>query len=167
MQLHSVDKALYQRRFKYIAGALALSLAVLGLGFSTLLIACFGQPSDNTLLNALGVLLALVVLLLALQKLKTQPYFHEVHYVWGLKHELNLITRKLRHIKAAAQQGSETAMTALAFSYAGSRQLWSLDDNTLVMEDLVLWEQELAELQQRYDLNVHAGDYERGMLVQF
>jgi len=167
MQLHSVDKVLYQQRFKYIAFGLALSLAVLGLGFSTLLIAGFGDVSNNTMLNAVGVLSALAVLLLALQRLKTQPYFYEVSYVWGLKHELNLIARKLRKIKVAAQEGSAPAMKALAFSYAGSRQLWSLDDNTLIMEDLALWEQELSELQQRYGLNLDAGDYERVMLAQF
>jgi len=167
MQLRSIDKALYQQRFKYIAGGLALSLAILGLGFSTLLIASFGGAGSNTLLNALGVALALGVLLLALQKLRLKPYFDEVGYVWNLKHELNLITRKMRQIKAAAQEGSEPAMTALAFSYAGSRQLWSLDDNTLVMDDLNLWEQELKDLQERYGFSVVAGDYDRAILTEF
>lgn len=167
MQLHSVDKTLYQQRFKVIAAGLALALAILGLGFSTLLIAAFGQAGSNTLLNALGVASALGVLLLTLQRLRLKPYFHEVSYVWGLKQELNLITRKMRQIKEAAQQGNEAAMCALAFSYAGSRQLWSLDDNTLVMEDLAMWEQELEALQTRYDACVKASDYDRSSLVQF
>jgi hypothetical protein len=83
-----------------------------------------------------------------------------------LKQELNLITRKMRKIKEAAEEGSLPAMTALAFSYAGSRQLWSLDDNTLIMDDLAQWEQALQALQQRHGVSVAADDYKRELLVQ-
>lgn len=45
----------------------------------------------------------------------------------------------LHKIKAAAQQGDVNAMIVLNFSYEGSEQLWQLDDNTLMMEDLCTW----------------------------
>ncbi len=169
MQLHSVDKTLYQQRYKRVAIGLAASLAVLSLGFSTILIALMGssEQGSNTALNAAGVLLAAVVLISALQKLKHKPYFEEVAYVWALKQELNQITRRMRKIKAAAEQGDANAMTVLNFSYAGSEQLWQLDDNTLVMEELRGWQAELEELKQRFDVQVALEDYRRELLKRY
>ncbi len=169
MQLHSVDKTLYQQRYKRVAIGLAASLAVLSLGFSTILIALIGssEQGSNTALNAAGVLLAAVVLFSALQKLKHKPYFEEVAYVWALKQELNQITRRMRKIKAAAEQGDANAMAVLNFSYAGSEQLWQLDDNTLVMEELRGWQAELEELKQRFDVQVTLEDYRRELLKRY
>lgn len=169
MQLHSVDKTLYQQRYKRVAIGLAASLAVLSLGFSTILIALMGssEQGSNTALNAAGVLLAAVVLFSALQKLKHKPYFEEVAYVWALKQELNQITRRMRKIKAAAEQGDANAMAVLNFSYAGSEQLWQLDDNTLVMEELRGWQAELEELKQRFDVQVTLEDYRRELLKRY
>lgn len=169
MQLHPINKALYQQRYKRVAIGLALSLAVLSLSFSTLLIALLGssEQGSNTALNAIGLLLAVVVLIAALQKLKMKPYFEEVTYVWMLKQELNQITRRMRKVKAAAQEGDRTAMVVLSFSYAGSAQLWELDDNTLVMEELRGWLAELEELKQRFNLEAAPEEYRRELLKNF
>lgn len=168
MQLQTIDKALYQRRYKRVAITLALSLAVLGLSFSTLLIAIMGNSINNTALNAAGVLLAVAVLISALQHLKVKPYFVEVAYVWSLKQELNQITRRLRHVKTAAESGNRNAMVILSFSYAGSKQLWQLDDNTLIMDELQGWQAQLAEQQQRYGIaEVSETEYRRELLKAF
>lgn len=169
MRLHPVDKTLYQQRYKRVAIGLALSLAVLSLSFSTLLIALFGssEQGSNTALNAAGLLLAVAVLIAALQKLKHWPYFEQMAYVWTLKQELNQITRRMRKIKAAAEQGDRNAMIVLNFSYAGSEQLWQLDDNTLVMEELRGWQAELDDLKQRFKVEVALEDYQRELLKNY
>lgn len=168
MQLRTIDKSLYQKRFKRVAIGLAVSLAVLGLLFSTVLIALFGgETGSNTALNATGVLMGLAVLVAILQQLKLHPYFTEVAYVWYLKQELNLISRRLKNIKEAAQQGNPQAMIILDFSYQGSKQLWQLDDNTLVMEELALWQAELDALQQCFNTHVSHQDYQRDFLKDF
>ncbi len=169
MQLQSIDKTLYQHRYKRVAIGLAISLAVLSLSFSTLLIALFGSSENgsNTLLNGLGLGLAVIVLVTALQKLRHSAYFKEVAYVWTLKQELNQITRRMHKIKAAAEQGNRNAMIVLNFSYAGSEQLWELDDNTLVMEELRAWRAELDEQKQRFQVEVALEDYQRELLKDF
>ena len=169
MQLHPVDKTLYQHRYKRVAIGLAASLAILSLSFSTVLIALFGssEAGSNTVLNALGVALGVAVLITALRKLRHTPYFEEVAYVWRLKQELNQITRRMRKIKAAAEQGDATAMLVLGFSYAGSEQLWQLDDNTLVMEDLRGWQAELNTLKQRFEVETSIEDYRRDLLDRY
>ena len=169
MNLHSIDKSLYQQRYKRVAIGLAVSLAVLALSFSTILIALFGSPESgsNTALNAAGVLVALAVILIALQKLKHRPYFEEVAYVWALKQELNHINRHIHKIKAAAEQGDANAMIILNFSYEGSEQLWQLDDNTLVMDELRGWKADLEQLKQRFNVEVSLEDYHRELLRNY
>ena len=168
MQLHEIDKGLYQKRFKQVAFGLSISLALLALLFSTLLIALFGDGNTtNTGLNATGVLLALALLLMILHKLKVRPYFTEVVYVWDLKQELNKISRRINKVKAAAEQGDKQAMIILNFSYQGSKQLWQLDDNTLVMEELALWQAELEALQSRFNIELSVDDYQPELLENF
>lgn len=168
MQLRTIDKSLYQKRFKRVALGSAVSLALLALLFSTLLIALLEDGSaNNTTLNGAGVLMALALLVMVLRKLKMRPYFAELAYVWDLKQELNQIGRRMNKIKAAAQQGNQQAMTILNFSYQGSKQLWQLDDNTLVMEELSLWQAELEALQLRFNISVSIEDYQRGLLRAF
>jgi len=168
MHLRTIDKGLYQKRFKRVAFGLAISLALLALLFSTLLIALSGGDSaNNTALNGAGVLLASALLVMVLRKLEVHPYFAEVAYVWNLKQELNQISRRMNKIKAAAQQGNQQAMTILSFSYEGSKQLWQLDDNTLVMEELSLWQAELEALQLRFNVSVSLEDYQRELLQAF
>lgn len=169
MHLHPIDKPLYQQRYKRVAIGLAISLAVLGLSFSTLLIALFGSPESgsNTGLNVIGVAVAVAILVIALQKLKHKPYFEEVAYVWALKQELNHINRHIHKVKAAAQQGDANAMIILNFSYEGSEQLWQLDDNTLVMEELRGWKADLEQLKQRFNVEVSLEDYRRELLRNY
>jgi len=172
MQLRTIDKGLYQKRFKRVALGLAVSLALMALLFSTLLIALFagdslGDNANNTALNGAGVLLAAVLLVMVLRKLEARPYFAEVAYVWHLKQELNQISRRMNNIKAAAQQGNQQAMTILSFSYQGSKQLWQLDDNTLLMEELSLWQAELEALQLRFNVSVSKEHYQRALLQAF
>ncbi len=169
MHLQPINKSLYQHRYKRVAIGLAVSLAVLALSFSTILIALFGnsESGGNTGLNVIGVALAVAILVTALQKLKHKPYFEEVAYVWALKQELNHINRHIHKIKAAAQQGDANAMVVLNFSYAGSEQLWQLDDNTLVMEDLCSWKTDLEELKQRFNVETSLEDYHRELLRNY
>ena len=67
----------------------------------------------------------------------------EVVYVWDLKQALNKINRRMPKLKKAAQAGSTNALLAIHYSYAGSRLLWQLDDNTIVMEELSIQQTEL------------------------
>lgn len=169
MKLHPIDKSLYQQRYKRVAIGLAASLAVLSLSISTLLIALFGtdETGGNTGLNVIGVAVAVAILVFALQKLKHKPYFKEVAYVWGLKQELNHINRHIHKIKGAAQEGDANAMIVLNFSYQGSEQLWQLDDNTLVMDELRSWKTDLEALKQRYNVETSLEDYQRELLKNF
>lgn len=169
MQLHPIDKALYQHRHKRVVAGLIISLTVLSLAFSTTLISFFGSPEDgsNTALNAAGVLLAVAVLLIVAQKLKHNPYFEEVLYVWRLKQELNQINRRISKIKAAAEQGDINAMIILNYSYKASEHLWNLENNTLVMEELRKWMADLEQLQQKYNVEVSVEDYRRELLNSY
>ena len=169
MQLLPVDKALYQYRHKRVVIGAIASLTILSLAFSTVLINFYGNSEDgsNTAINAAGVLLALAVLLIAVQKLKHKPYFEEIVYVWKLKQELTQINRRITKIKAAAEQGDINAMIILNYCYKASEQLWQLENNTLVMDELRSWMSDLELLQQRYNVEVSLEDYQRELLSNY
>ena len=88
----------------------------------------------------------------------------EVAYVWDLKQSLNKITRVMRKLKIAADQGDQNAMNALQFSYDGSRQLWLLDDNVLTLESLDHCQKELDQLAIKYDFMLDADNYHSDQL---
>jgi hypothetical protein len=168
MLLKPIDKQRYRAHLHRIMVVLIICFISLSVAFSTSLIALFArQPGENMDLNMLGVAVAFACCYFAIQRLKPHPYFYEFAYVLNLKHELNLIQRKIRVIKKAAASDDISALTILLFSYHGSKQLWQLDDNVLHLEqleqDLVMIEAQMAEK----NLQLRPEQYSRELLAQF
>lgn len=168
MQLIEIDKARYRRHLNIVITVAVVSFAMLGVGLSSILIHFFGNaPGENFWLNLTGVAIAAILVGHTLQRLKQHPWFTEIAYVWQLKHELNLINRRLRPLQAAVKANNKNAMIVMLFNYQGSRQLWRLDDNTLNLQEL---ETELAQLElqiQRLEISVSVTDYHRSLLDDF
>ncbi|GAL22501.1 hypothetical protein JCM19235_4017 [Vibrio maritimus] len=168
MQLQSIDKQLYRSRLNIVIVACIVSLSVSSLAISQSLISFFpSETGSHFHWNLLGVVVSALGLGFSLLKLKTHPKMKEVVYVWLLKKELNLIYRKNRKLQAAAEQGNADAMLALQFSYEGSRQLWQLDDNTIVMTSLNAAQSKLDGLIEEYNLQLDISNYQSGLLRQF
>lgn len=168
MQLQSIDKATYRQRLNKLIGGCVVLFATLGIGLSALLIDWFGaEQGQNFWWNVTGVAIAVFVVGSLLQHCRKQDWCREIDYVWTLKHELNLITRKFRALKAAAKQNDRDALIVLLFSYEGSKQLWLLDDNDLNLaelnQDLALLQAQIASL----PFSVELGDYHRDLLNKF
>lgn len=167
MQLKVIDKAQYRKRLNRITVVSILALLIISLASSTLLISLLSDGSgSNFWLNFAGVVIGCILVGSALKKLKRHPYFSEVAYIWDLKHELNLIQRKLRAIQAA-EQHNPSALLILAYSYAGSRLIWQLDDNTLMMSELNLADNKLQQQIAELGLKLDPADYRRELLEQF
>ncbi|ATG73858.1 hypothetical protein AN401_08290 [Zobellella denitrificans] len=168
MKLTPIDKTRYRRHLNLVFVGCALVLAALSLAISQLLIRVFPSPDGGHFhWNLLGVVAGALILGGGLSRLRHHPFLAEVVYVWELKQQLNKISRKLRRIEAAARQGDRNAMLALQFSYAGSRQLWQLDDNTIVMDELAAKQVELDQLAERHGLVLNADDYDQRLLERF
>ena len=87
--------------------------------------------------------------------------------MWELKKALNKITRKMAKLKAAGREGNPDALLAIQYSYAGSRLLWQLDDNTITMDDLAIKQAELDSVAAKFNLTLNADDYNDAILKQF
>lgn len=168
MQLIEVNKARYRRHLKYVIIACIIVLASGSLAISQLLIAFFPNADGSHFhWNLSGVIASSVFIAWILNKYRQHSFMTEVVYVWELKQALNKVTRKVTNIKKAAQQGDINALTALQFSYAGSRLLWELDDNAIVMDELALEQLALDQLLEKYQLSVSADNYDKSMLDGF
>ncbi|MGO1247531.1 MAG: DUF3087 domain-containing protein [Oceanisphaera sp.] len=168
MKLISVDKTRYRKHFNQLLFGCALCLAILSLLISYTLIALFPDPSGSHFhWNAIGVLVSAALVGFILYKYRHHPYFTEVYYVWQLKQSLNKITRKMRKIEAAAKQGNPDAMLILQYSYSGSRLLWKLDDNTLIMDELAVKQTELNNLAEKYHVSLNIDKYNETLLQKF
>jgi hypothetical protein len=151
MKLQDIDKKTYRSKLNQVIIGFIITLAVLAIAFGAVLIAVFsdplaldsikvtveeGQQSSNFKYNFLGVILALLACAGILQRLKDQPFFYEIYYIWQLKQVHNIIYRRLKKIKKSSVEGDENALIILTFYYASLKQLYILDDNTITMSSL-------------------------------
>jgi hypothetical protein len=168
MQLIDINKKRYRRHLNYIIVACVVSLIIGCLAISQLLIAVFPDESGSHFhWNLTGVVITSLLIGLILNKYRTHDFMIEVAYVWDLKQVLNRINRKMLKLKAAAQEGNINALLAINFSYAGSRLLWELDDNLIIMDQLAIDQAEIDSLAMKYNLTLKAEDYDEAVLKEF
>jgi hypothetical protein len=160
MNLIKVDKTRYRKHLNYVIVACIAALAIGSLGIAQTLIAFFPDPSGSHFhWNLLGVLITAAIVGISLNKYKQHEFMTEVYYVWQLKQVLNKIQRKLAKLKDAAESGDVTAMTAIQYSYAGSRLLWELDDNMIIMDQLVIDQAKLDELATKHNVSLDPANF--------
>ncbi|TMO78393.1 DUF3087 domain-containing protein [Pseudoalteromonas sp. S3776] len=168
MQLIQIDKARYRKHLNRVIVGCAAGLAVGSLAISQTLIALFPDESGSHFhWNLTGVVITSLAIGWLLNKYRTHSFMTEVVYVWELKQALNQITRKMPKLKAAGREGNADALLAIHYSYAGSRLLWQLDDNTITMDELAIKQAELDSVAAKYNLTLNADDYNESILKQF
>lgn len=168
MQLIQIDKARYRKHLNRVIIGCGLALAAGSLAISQTLIALFPDESGSHFhWNLLGVIVTSISIGWALNKYRTHNYMTEVVYVWELKQALNKITRKMAKLKAAGREGDPQALLAIHYSYAGSRLLWQLDDNTITMDELAVKQAELDSVAAQFNVTLNADDYDESILKQY
>ncbi|NMM40946.1 DUF3087 domain-containing protein [Pseudoalteromonas arctica] len=168
MQLIQIDKARYRKHLNRVIIGCGLALAIGSLAISQLLIALFPDESGSHFhWNLIGVVITSLIIGWALNKYRTHDYMTEVVYVWDLKQALNKITRKMAKLKAAGREGNPQALLAIHYSYAGSRLLWQLDDNTITMDELAIKQAELDNVAAQFNVALNVDDYDEAILKQF
>ncbi|MFA0086075.1 DUF3087 domain-containing protein [Vibrio sp. 10N.261.51.F12] len=170
MQLINIDKSVYKQRLNLVTVVLVGALAVLSVGFGSMLIAMFGaQPvpgesTGNFHLNLMGVVGAVIVCGVVLFYLKSTPYFVEVYYVWRLKSIQNRIYRKLKSLKQRVEENDRDAIVVLYFYYHSLKQVYVLDNNTLTLPEL---EVNICDLENKIDtlaLQVSVEDFDVSLI---
>jgi len=168
MQLIDINKARYRRHLNIVIAGCIGGLAIGSLVISQTLITLFPDESGRHFnWNLLGVIIASMTIAWLLNKYRTHNFMTEVVYVWELKQSLNKINRRMPKLKAASKEGSTDALLAIHYSYAGSRLLWQLDDNTIVLDELIIQQAELDNIAAKYNLTLNAADYDERVLTQF
>jgi len=168
MQLIQIDKARYRKHLNRVIAGCAAGLAVGSLAISQTLIALLPDESGSHFhWNLTGVAITSLAIGWLLNKYRTHSFMTEVVYVWELKQALNKITRKMPKLKAAGREGNADALLAIHYSYAGSRLLWQLDDNTITMDELAIKQTELDSVAAKYNVTLNADEYDANILKQF
>lgn len=168
MQLINVNKSRYRRHLNIVIVTCVAVLAIGSLSISQALIAFFPDESESHFhWNLTGVIITSLSIALLLNKYRNHDFMTEVVYVWELKKALNRITRKMMKLRPAAQEGNVNAMIAINYSYAGSRLLWQLDDNTIIMDQLAIDQAELDLLAAKYQVSLCPEAYDDTILTAF
>ncbi|MFT6247038.1 MAG: hypothetical protein ACJAUY_001195 [Cognaticolwellia sp.] len=191
MKLKDIDKAVYRKHLNIIIVGFIASLLTLALVYGQALIMLFADSAQllatpanvttgelvneatgtesNFSYNFMGVLLALITCVFALHRLRFSAFFSEVYYVWQVKQQQNLIYRKLKKIKVAAEAGdvNVNALIILNFYYASLKQVYLLDDNTLTMSKLNTDINELNSQLENLNLTLSTDQFEPSMLADF
>ena len=197
MKLREIEKSVYRKHLNIIIVSFIASLLILALAYGQGLIMLFADnaimtPEPATLAagevagnvteqvageaaasennfryNFLGVLLALLSCVFALHRLRASAFFNEVYYVWQVKQQQNLIYRKLKKIKAAADSDDVNALVILHFYYASLKQIYLLDDNTLTMSKLSTDISELNTRLENKNLTISTDQFDKSMLSDY
>lgn len=168
MQLIDIDKTRYRKHLNIIIAGFIGTLLVLALVFGQLLIASFGQEGvSNFNYNLLGVILALLSCAAILHQLKTSKFFTEIYYVWQIKQLQNLIYRKLKKIKAAAENDDHNALVILLFYYQSQQQVYQLDDNTLTITKVNNLLSKLQATIANKNLTINAEQFDKKLLSSY
>ena len=168
MKLIEINKTRYRRHLKIVMAGCAIGLALGSLGLSQTLITFFPDESGSHFhWNLLGVVVAGVTMAWLLNCYRQHDLMTEVVYVWELKQSLNKINRKIAKLDAASREGDADALLAMHYSYAASRLLWQLDDNTLLMDELLIKQAELNSLAAQYEVTLNVDDYSEALLARF
>ena len=149
-------------------------LAVLALLFGSILIAFFGSEgitesgsTGNFHLNVLGVILAVIVSSIIMNKVKAHAYFNEIMYVWQLKQIHNRIYRKLAKIKEKAARNDHDSLLILAFYYTTQQQVFTLDNNTLTITAVQKSLNEVYEQATEMNLTLELDDFTVDLLDRY
>ena len=168
MLLIDIDKNRYRRHFNIVMASAIVFLGLSSLGIAQLLIHFFPAAEGTHFhWNLLGVVVSALIVGGLLHVYKNHDFLIEVLYVWNLKQALNLISRKMRKLQISAKMGDKNAMLAIQFSYAGSRQLWTLDDNTITLGNLNKSQAALDALLVKYDVVLDISVYKSELLKEF
>ncbi|WP_372770676.1 DUF3087 domain-containing protein [Pseudoalteromonas sp.] len=168
MKLKEINKARYRNHLNKVIAACIGALVLGSLGIAQTLIAFFPSVKGSHFhWNLLGVVVTSLVIGCVLKKYKNHGFMYEVTYVWELKKQLNYITRKMRKLKTAVEEGDVVAMQIINYSYAGSRQLWQLDDNTITMEELSIWQAELDAKARKFNVILDTDKYQPSSLAVY
>lgn len=168
MQLIEIDKKRYRKHLRVVFAGIAIALLVIALGSSTLIIQLFGTPGESHFwYNLGGVVLAAVVVVFGLNKLRDQPFMLEVTYVWDLKQQLNRVYRKQSKIEPLVEDNDLDALVIMNFFYRGSKQLYELDDNTITMDTLGIKLSALERRMKDLGMDLSTDAYHPGMLDRF
>lgn len=182
MQLIDIDKSLYRKRLNIVIGLSILCLTFFSISFGAILIQLFGhalpavhpetgEPLSNFRFNFVGVILGLLTCISILQQLKNHPFCYEIHYVMKLKQIHNIIYRRLKNIKKAAQdyetEGDVNAFIVLNYYYTSLKQVYLLDNNTLTLSSLARDMEVLQERMKTLNIEVNTDQFERVMLIDY
>ncbi len=164
MQLRSIDKIAYKQRLNQVQGGAVVTLLVVSLLLSELYRAWWANGESSTLLNALAVATAALLVGLIFHLIKDKPWMADVVYLWRLKGELNRIYRSSKLLEHALATGDRDAFIIQNFNLRGARLLYTTEDNTLTLpelqEKIIDLERELEER----ELTVSMDEYTPALL---
>lgn len=168
IEFKAVNKKRYRNHLNKVIVAAIIVLTAISLALAQLLILIFPDPDGSHFhWNLMGVIVGCLTVGVLLQRFKTHPFMDEVYYVWCLKQHLNYIQRKNKDLKLAVDQGDEQAMQILWFYYQGLRKLWQLDDNTITMDDLAVWQSELESKARQSDVVLDKSGFDKSELSPY
>ncbi len=168
MKLREIDKTRYRKHLKMVFAAIVFVMVIISLIASQLLIMFFSTPEASHFYhNLAGVIVAGVITVLGLKRLRTHPFMDEVVYVWDLKYQLNRIYRKQHKIEPLLEENNINAMIIMNFMYRGSQQLYTLDDNTITIDALLAKSLALDTRIKEANLTISTDDFDQSMLAEF
>ena len=166
MELKQIDKAAYKKRLNQVQFGAVGVLFILGMGLAEIYRALWADGESSTLLNAAGVLTAVIILAGVFKIIRDKPWMEDIRYTWQLKQELNRIYRHVKFVEAGIADNNPDALKAHYFSLHGSKHLYQIEDNTLTVPEL---NEKIVDLDKKLEalgMTISVADYEPWLLEE-
>lgn len=168
MKLLNIDKVRYRKHLNIVILSSIIALTAGSLLIARVLITFFPDPDGSHFhWNLLGVILTSLAIGMVINQVKSHDFMTEVTYVWKLKQVLNKITRKMGALEEAGKAGDAIAMQIINYSYAGSKLLWELDDNNIVMDELLTKQAKLDEISTQHGIELDVNQFDIASLENY
>lgn len=131
-EIKPVNPETYRQQTRRSTFFVAATFLVLAMGWSTVVVAVFGERGgDNLRLNLAGVALGFALTILLVRAVYWhKPWMASAVYGWRLKRSLMSVTNVMHHVKAGVALEDPAAMKLLRFYHLGLTQMHQLDANS-------------------------------------
>lgn len=170
MTLIDIDKDTYRKHLNVVIISFVFGFAILSLLFGQVLISAFSsgvEGESHFRFNLMGVVIGLAISSFTLSRFRKHAYFKEIYYVWQLKQLQNAIYRKVAKIKPQAMEGNIDALQTMDFYYRSLAQVYTLDNNTLTMNELVKNHQIIKDKAQEFQMTLAQTSFDKKVLSNF
>jgi len=161
-KIEEIDPVYYRKQTR--KSSMIIMAIFIAIGFCTarLAVIYLGEYSENHIvLNLLGAFTGLLITFWIVNSFfKDATWMKEAMYAWRLKRHIMYIYNAMKLLKKAEEQGDVDAIKILRFYQLGTKQMYTLDNNSHGLVELSVKMQELESKMKAMGIELNQTEFD-------